>query len=186
MLTDTPGSHSSWLSLNFSKVQPSMLCGDDFRSRYFNKWKIEYGFFVLFWFWFFRDRVFLCSSGCPGTHFVDQAGLELRNLPDSASQVLGLKVIYSFNLSKCVHVFFSFFLFQSFKNIFLYSMLRMFFFLYNTLWGCLVPAEAWIVCQIPGTGVTEVVSHHVGVGNRTELGSSTRTARALSPGSQSP
>jgi hypothetical protein len=30
--------------------------------------------------------------GCPGTHFVDQAGLELRNPPASASQVLGLKV----------------------------------------------------------------------------------------------
>jgi hypothetical protein len=28
---------------------------------------------------------------CPGTHFVDQAGLELRNPPASASQVLGLK-----------------------------------------------------------------------------------------------
>jgi hypothetical protein len=27
-----------------------------------------------------------------GTHFVDQAGLELRNLLASASQVLGLKV----------------------------------------------------------------------------------------------
>ena len=40
---------------------------------------------------FFRDRVSLCSPGCPGTHFVDQAGLELRNLPASASQVLGLK-----------------------------------------------------------------------------------------------
>ena len=33
----------------------------------------------------------LCSPGCPGTHSVDQAGLELRNLPASASQVLGLK-----------------------------------------------------------------------------------------------
>ena len=40
----------------------------------------------------FRDRVSLCSPGCPGTHFVDQAGLELRNLPASASRVLGLKV----------------------------------------------------------------------------------------------
>jgi hypothetical protein len=39
----------------------------------------------------FRDRVSLCSPGCPGTHFVDQAGLELRNLPVSASWVLGLK-----------------------------------------------------------------------------------------------
>jgi hypothetical protein len=44
--------------------------------------------------WFglvFRDRVSLCSLGCPGTHFVNQAGLELRNPPASASQVLGLK-----------------------------------------------------------------------------------------------
>jgi hypothetical protein len=39
----------------------------------------------------FRDRVSLYSSGCPGTHSVDQAVLELRNLPASASQVLGLK-----------------------------------------------------------------------------------------------
>jgi hypothetical protein len=42
--------------------------------------------FVLFCF-VFRDRVSLCSPGCPGTHSVDQAGLELRNLPASASQV---------------------------------------------------------------------------------------------------
>ena len=35
--------------------------------------------------------LFLYNLGCPGTHSVDQAGLELRNLPDSASQVLGLK-----------------------------------------------------------------------------------------------
>jgi hypothetical protein len=39
----------------------------------------------------FRDRISLCSPGCPGTHSVDQAGLELRNPPASASQVLGLK-----------------------------------------------------------------------------------------------
>ena len=32
------------------------------------------------------------SPGCPGTHFVDQAGLELRNPPASASSMLGLKV----------------------------------------------------------------------------------------------
>jgi hypothetical protein len=35
--------------------------------------------------------VYLYSPGCLGTHFVDQAGLELRNLPASASRVLGLK-----------------------------------------------------------------------------------------------
>jgi hypothetical protein len=30
-------------------------------------------------------------AGCSGTHFVDQAGLKLRNPPAFASQVLGLK-----------------------------------------------------------------------------------------------
>ena len=47
-------------------------------------------FFFVFCFldlFFFRDRVSLCSPGCPETHSVDQAGLE----PASASQVLGLQ-----------------------------------------------------------------------------------------------
>jgi hypothetical protein len=62
--------------------------------------------FVLFLsFW---DRVSLCSSGCPGTHFVDQASLELRNPPASGSQVLGLKACAttpSFLCSFCFVVF---------------------------------------------------------------------------------
>jgi len=46
--------------------------------------------FGLVWFGLvFQDRICLYSPGCPGTHSVDQAGLELRNLPASASQVLG-------------------------------------------------------------------------------------------------
>jgi hypothetical protein len=44
----------------------------------------NYYHYYLLLFCFFRDRVSLCSSGCPGTHFVDQAGLELRNPPASA------------------------------------------------------------------------------------------------------
>jgi hypothetical protein len=48
--------------------------------------------FVLFCFVFvFWHRGSLCSPDCPGTHSVDQAGLELRNPPASASQILGLK-----------------------------------------------------------------------------------------------
>jgi hypothetical protein len=49
-------------------------------------------FFLFFLFFVFQDRVSLCSPGCPGTHSVDQADLELKNPPVSASQVLGLKV----------------------------------------------------------------------------------------------
>ena len=44
-----------------------------------------------FFFFSFRDRVSLCSPGCPGTHVLDQIGLELRNSLASASQMLGLK-----------------------------------------------------------------------------------------------
>jgi hypothetical protein len=62
----------------------------------------------------FRDRVSLCSPGCPGTHFVDQTGLELRNPPASASRVLGLKACattpgyeWSFTLSYFIYVYMS-------------------------------------------------------------------------------
>jgi hypothetical protein len=50
-----------------------------------------YLFIYLFIYLVFRDRVSLYSPDCPGTHFVDQASLELRNPPASASRVLGLK-----------------------------------------------------------------------------------------------
>ena len=47
--------------------------------------------FLKFYISGFWDRVSLCSPGCPGAHSVDHTGLELRNPPASASQVLGLK-----------------------------------------------------------------------------------------------
>jgi hypothetical protein len=47
--------------------------------------------FVCLFVCLFLRQVSLCSPGCPGTYSVDQAGLKLRNLPASASQVLGLK-----------------------------------------------------------------------------------------------
>jgi hypothetical protein len=60
----------------------------------------------------FQDRVSLCTLDSPGTHSVDQAGLELRNPPASTSQVLVLKVcattawlIYNFlENAKCLQV----------------------------------------------------------------------------------
>jgi hypothetical protein len=53
-------------------------------------------FFVCFCFF---ETVSLYSPGCPGTHSVDQTGLELRNPPASASQVLGSQVCTHF----CTH-----------------------------------------------------------------------------------
>lgn len=35
----------------------------------------------------------MCMPGCPGAQSVNQAGLELRYPPVSASQILGLKVL---------------------------------------------------------------------------------------------
>jgi hypothetical protein len=54
-------------------------------------WVILYKDNFIHIYWVFQDRVSLYSPGCPGTHFVDQTGLELRNPPASASRVLGLK-----------------------------------------------------------------------------------------------
>jgi hypothetical protein len=65
---------------------------------------------VFFFFFDFRDRVSLCSPGCPGTHFVDQAGLEFRNPP--ASRVLGLKVCAT--IARLVIVFKDFINFRNF------------------------------------------------------------------------
>jgi hypothetical protein len=80
-----------------------LLCSDSFLWAYMtytctfqlgSACERKHVIFILFIYLFilvFRDRVSLYSPGCPGTHFVDQAGLELRNSPASASQVLGLK-----------------------------------------------------------------------------------------------
>jgi hypothetical protein len=62
--------------------------------------------FFFFWLLVFGDRVSLYSPGCPGTHFVDQAGPELRNPPASASQVLGLKMCATMAWFFCLFVLF--------------------------------------------------------------------------------
>jgi hypothetical protein len=84
-LTAEPSTHSAICLLHGGSVVKVSLLQNDTLVRHCK------------WMWFFlggegvRDRVSLCSPGCPGTHSVDQAGLELRNPPASASQVLGLK-----------------------------------------------------------------------------------------------
>ena len=53
---------------------------------------IVFIWFGLVWFFFFFFPETELSLGYPGTHSVEHAVLELRNLPASAFQVLGLKV----------------------------------------------------------------------------------------------
>jgi hypothetical protein len=50
----------------------------------------------------FQDRVSLHSPGCPGTHSVDQAGLELRDPLASASQVAGIKGMHHHCPATCI------------------------------------------------------------------------------------
>jgi hypothetical protein len=83
--------------LNFPREQTKQNPGEAVstrskfrRHRNVLPWAFFLFCFVLFCF-VFRDRVSLYSPGCPGTHSVDQAGLELRNPPASASRVMGLK-----------------------------------------------------------------------------------------------
>ena len=82
----------------------------------------------------------MCSSGCPGTHFVDQGGLELRNPPASASQVLGLKA--------CGPAFFFFFFFELFYSHFGGS----YFVLKENISHLIDTLAIWGVCQGVGEG----------------------------------
>jgi hypothetical protein len=64
-------------------------------------------------FFFFFETGFLCVALAVWTHFVDQAGLELRNPPAPASRILRLKAcattpganFFFFNLSVLRHGF---------------------------------------------------------------------------------
>jgi hypothetical protein len=62
-----------------------------------------------------QNRVSMYNPGCPGTHFEDHSGLELRNLPASDSRVLGLKACIT-----TPGLFFFFFFFKIFLKTFLF------------------------------------------------------------------
>jgi hypothetical protein len=61
-------------------------------------WLFVWFWVVFFSLWYFETGFPLYSPGCPGTHFVDQAGL--KNPPASASQVLGWKACDTTTLLK--------------------------------------------------------------------------------------
>jgi hypothetical protein len=90
------GMHGLALSLYFSFLFLLFVCLFDFLFSLYsspssfcpfslNAYEISWGLFFLFWGVGFGDRVSLYRPGCPGTHSVDQAGLELRNPPASTS-----------------------------------------------------------------------------------------------------
>jgi hypothetical protein len=56
--------------------------------------------FLFVYFVFLRQGFSLCSLGCPGTRSADKAYLEVRDLPTSASQVLGFKGMHHHYLKK--------------------------------------------------------------------------------------
>jgi hypothetical protein len=90
---------SWWEKLDQRNQRHSLLCCivvarvTDIKLQLLGRTLTEQCFFVFLFvcLFVFRDGVSLYSPGCPGTHFVDQAGLKLRNPPASASWVLGLK-----------------------------------------------------------------------------------------------
>jgi hypothetical protein len=85
--------------------------------------KNSYFCFVLFCFvlFFGSSRTgLLCNPGRPGTCFVDQAYFELRILPASASQVLGLKAYTTTWQQFC-------FVFTNYSAISLDSVFKLFF-----------------------------------------------------------
>lgn len=56
-----------------------------------------------FFFECWLDVVNLYNSGCPGTNFVDLAGLELRDCLASASQMLEIKLYTPTTWQKSMH-----------------------------------------------------------------------------------
>jgi hypothetical protein len=66
---------------------------------------LVFGFLGVFClFCFFRDRVSLYSPGCPGTHFVDQAGLELQKSALLCLPSAGIKgVLHYAQLTLCLN-----------------------------------------------------------------------------------
>jgi hypothetical protein len=111
---------------------------------------------VLVYIFFFWDRVSLYRPGCPGTHSVDQAGLELRNPPASASRVLGLKACATTAWLICILL--SFFLVYTYlfrgggvmHTVAGKSTMVDMWMSENNLWEFLLPSATWLLVIKPG------------------------------------
>jgi hypothetical protein len=87
------------VTLDASKCHPQTLVSETEDRLYYRGvfwfglvWFGFFWFFQFFWFFGFLETGFLyVALNCPGTHFVDQGGLRLKDLPVFTSQVLGLK-----------------------------------------------------------------------------------------------
>ena len=86
-LNTGPPEEQSVLLTTEPSLQPQNLT---FKEKHiYLKWKGPVELFCVYF--VFRDRVSLCSPGCPETHSVDQAGLKTQTSAASASLLLGLK-----------------------------------------------------------------------------------------------
>lgn len=67
----------------------SLRCGTVFIGTFILCFKAlhRYDFFCCF-----RDKISVCSAGCPRTHYANQAAFKIRDLPASVSWVLRLYV----------------------------------------------------------------------------------------------
>jgi hypothetical protein len=75
----THGGHTCWTGAL------SLTCPSAFFSYFFK-------IFIYLFIFFETGLLSLYSPGCPGTHFVDQAGLKLRNPPASETVSLSCAV----------------------------------------------------------------------------------------------
>ena len=91
VILKNPLCHSVLYTFSFPQSRRQSSCYRCLSWELLKRWRLFLFVCLFVCLFVFRDRVSLYSPGCPGTHFVDQAGLELKNLPASASRVLGLK-----------------------------------------------------------------------------------------------
>jgi hypothetical protein len=87
-LAPSSGPHTGKLTLRHTTLK----CDDNNNNDDNDSYHYHHYYYYFVCLFVFQDRFSLCTPGCSGTHFVDQVGFELRYLPASASEALGLKV----------------------------------------------------------------------------------------------